>query len=240
MLAVPAKGWTSLWRTADAVVHLAACKNLTAAVRLLFQKAKADTATGALRRASDSGSSGSRAVQSHLSLVPRKDMPLSAADQVTFEDLVMNAVASAGLPLSAVENPAFRKVFEFLRPAARLPWRKYLSTVVLNRCATAANEVMAKAISKSTQGTCNVKQLGANKTLEDVYAYCFEPCQGFSDLLISGMRTSCRCGAGFRYLDECQWPPTARLRSCHFRRSGKQTCRLHKPAGKVVCILHYR
>ncbi len=57
--------------------------------------------------------------------------PFSKKDKDTFDDLVLKATVSAGIPLQWVENKEVKELFRFINPTLELPGRRALGGQIL-------------------------------------------------------------------------------------------------------------
>ena len=59
--------------------------------------------------------------------------PFSKKDKETFDDLVLKATVSAGIPLQWVENKEVKELFSFINPTIELPGRRALGGRILQK-----------------------------------------------------------------------------------------------------------
>ena len=90
-------------------------------------------------------------VSSHSSVNSRQSAisnflcrPLSANDQLWFEQLLLRMIVSNALPFTFVENEDTIAVFEFLIPGLKLPKRKVIGGKVLMKSAQLLQENIIK------------------------------------------------------------------------------------------------
>ena len=108
--------------------HLTSCKHQPKAVKLWAKDWTKDSEP--FVAASDdcdvhhATSSGQASMGSFLSF---KDKPMTEAEQLEFDLLLVNATVSANLPFAWIDNEHVRKAFEFARPEIHLPDRKKLA-----------------------------------------------------------------------------------------------------------------
>lgn len=80
-----------------------------------------------------------------------QDKPFTAEGQKAFEQQCLKATVSANLPMSAWDDPEFRKTYTDVRPKLTLPSRKTMSGRILKDGAKAASDKM-KATVKASGG----------------------------------------------------------------------------------------
>ena len=95
---------------------------------------------------SGSGSSKQQGMSSFMALV---DKPLSGMEQREFEQLCLQATISGNVPLQIWDDPAFRKLLQFLRPKLKIPTRKVMSTRILDAGYKIAEQNMKVIVSSS-------------------------------------------------------------------------------------------
>ena len=98
------------------------------------------------KEAVSSGSSKQPGMSSFMALV---DKPLSDMEQTEFEQLCLQATISGNVPLQIWDDPAFRKLLQFLRPKVTIPTRKVMSTRILDAGYKIAEEGMKVIVSNS-------------------------------------------------------------------------------------------
>ena len=149
--------YTTLASTRDNVAHLAVClapgmnrvrAHYKTEKRLALMVAKQTL----LAHARHSRTPGAGKSQRNFLHVALKDMPISLSQVIKQENAWARAVASAGLPLHAVDNPELKLYIDLISQGrSKLPDRKALSTTILDRVAGNVDVSMA-AIFKTVIG----------------------------------------------------------------------------------------
>lgn len=103
------------------------------------------------RKRPDSSSDPSSKSAPLSKYMAHQDKPFTAEGQKAFEQQCLKATVSANLPMSAWDDPEFRKTYTDVRPKLTLPSRKTMSGRILKDGAKAASDKM-KATVKASGG----------------------------------------------------------------------------------------
>ena len=100
--------------------------------------------------------SRSRRSRHYVAPLPLTDLPWSDARQASFEDRLTRLTASAGFPLSWVENPEWLNFCTEFLPQAKSPSRKVLTRRLLPRAlADLQNQAKLRASGKNATASCD-------------------------------------------------------------------------------------